>query len=297
MLRAHLAPGASYLNVGHANLSPAVLAALKAVPGLRIAVLIHDTIPLDHPEYQRPDQPARFEALLRATGAFADLVICNSAFTESRARHHLARLGPVPETMVAHLGLDLGLAAPGALPAGVDPAHPRFVVLGTIEPRKNHRLLLEIWARLGSDPDRVPHLHIVGRRGWMNAEVFRILDTAPFMGRTVFEHPALPDAQVAALLRGARGLLFPSHAEGFGLPPLEAAALGVPVICATHPIYSEILGDYPLYLNNADSYSWETAIKAWAGWGNSGNESAARPTGSLPLPAWEAHFARVLARV
>lgn len=72
-----------------------------------------------------------------------------------------------------------------------------------------------------------------------------------------------PDGALISLLQGARALLFPSFAEGFGLPPAEAAALGCPVIANPLPVLQEILGDYPVYLPVSDDYAWlETIMQA-----------------------------------
>ena len=101
----------------------------------------------------------------------------------------------VPIT-VSPLGIDVG-AAPLSVPRS---EKPYFVVLGTIEPRKNHKLLLDIWERmhLKMDESRIPELRIIGARGWRNEEVFNRLDHSPMMGRTVFELGPLSDRDAKA---------------------------------------------------------------------------------------------------
>jgi len=165
MLALFLPKGTFYLNVGHSNLTQEGLEAWKQV-GSKISVLIHDTIPLDFPKYQRPGTPAQFEAKLRRVAACADLVICNSRQTQDDVRRWFGQWGYQVNTLVAYLGVDLPKAAVGALPEGIDPSHPFFVTLGTIEPRKNHTLLLDVWEALSQEtsPDELPHLYIVGTR-------------------------------------------------------------------------------------------------------------------------------------
>jgi glycosyltransferase involved in cell wall biosynthesis len=96
----------------------------------------------------------------------------------------------------------------------------------------------------------------------------------------------LPDGAVASLLLGARALLFPSLAEGFGLPLVEAAALGTPVIASDLPVIREVLGDYPVYLDPVDSYPWMETVKTLA-------LSQTRQTALTP-PTWRDHFNTVL---
>jgi len=128
----------------------------------------------------------------------------------------------------------------------------------------------------------IPRLVLAGARGWPNAEVFRRLDSLPFMGQTVLECPGLSDGAVAALMDRARALLFPSLAEGFGLPPAEALAAGLPVIAAPLAALRETLGDAPTYIPADDPESWLTAILAAAA-------TPARRAPS-PLPTWDSHF-------
>ncbi len=286
MLGRHLPKGFAYLNVGHSNLTERTLGGMHRGGAGRIAVLIHDVIPLDYPQYQRPGTPQAFRAKLQRVRAHADLVIYNSADTRARAEARMRDWGPLPAGVVAHLGVEL--PAPGKLPPGIDPARPYFVVLGTIEPRKGHDLLLDIWEEMGAD---APGLVICGARGWTNRAVFDRLDRLP-PGGPVRELNGLDDGQIAAVLQHARGLLFPSRAEGFGLPPVEAAALGVPVISTDLPSVREILGNIPVYLKESERYQWLSTVKTLSK-GNGVPHEAGQDAGVAP-PSWKDHFNIVL---
>lgn len=283
MLRRHLPEGFRYLNLGHANLTPRVFAAVHAVPGARAGVLVHDVIPLDHPDLSRLGIPEVFARKMTAVAVGADLVIHTTAAGRQRDEAQLARLGRVPPGRVARLGMEPPMPDPATVPVGLDLSEPYFVVLGTIEPRKNHSLLLDVWERLPPHPG--PRLFILGGRGWRNEAVFRRLDALPKDGR-VRECRGLPDGAVAAILAGARALLFPSLAEGTGLPALEAAALGVPVICSDLPELREVMGDYAVYLAPSDGYAWSEVIGSIEQAG-----SAYRDRGKgFVLPSWKDHF-------
>jgi glycosyltransferase involved in cell wall biosynthesis len=300
LLRRHLPEGCAYINVGHSNFSDRVAQAVKQGARGRIAVMVHDTIPLDHPLYQTPEAVTRFEHMLRRVRDAADLVLYNSAATRAAAEGYMAAWGGAPEGLVAHLGVELAAPRPEALPRGVPGEGVYFVSVGTLEPRKNHMLLIEIWERLvkQTPPQEMPHLFICGQRGWKNEELFFRLDRSQLMDEYIHELPGLSDGAIAALLENAAGALYPSFAEGYGLPMIEAAAAGVPVVCADLPVYREILGDYPVYASLKDSYLWQRRITALAKakmtGGRAGNEAGGnRDTGITP-PDWHAHFKTVL---
>ncbi|MBV1903498.1 MAG: glycosyltransferase family 4 protein [Marinosulfonomonas sp.] len=291
LLKKHLPNGTEYFNVGHSNLSEKVLVAIKSLLGGRISVLVHDTIPLDFPQFQRPEIPEKFKIKLQAVGAFADRVISTSAVTGDDIRRHLSKWGRVPEMLVAHLGLSPVHDYSGNPHENPPIAQPYFITLGTIEPRKNHTLLLDIWDRLAKSDDPFPGLVIVGRRGWKNQSVFERLDEKP---AGVVELNDLPDRDVWALMSGAAGLLFPSHCEGFGLPAAEAAVMGVPVICSDLPVFREILGNYPVYADVADLYSWETKINNFVHYGKNRNNKKRRTGLDRDQLSWNKHFENVL---
>ncbi|WP_396280061.1 glycosyltransferase family 4 protein [Histidinibacterium aquaticum] len=277
MLRRSIPAGAAYLNLGHSNLTPRTLGAVRSVQNSRLAVFIHDTIPLDFPQYQREGSVERFRQHLDLAGQ-ADIILTSSdAAAQGISRH----LSDPPPIHAAPLGVDLKTPDRSALPGGIETDRPYFVVLGTLEPRKNIGLLLDVWERLGAEP---PLLYLVGRRGWNNEEVFARLD-AGVPGVT--ELPDLSDGAVAALLSGARALLFPSEAEGFGLPLAEAAALGTPVVCGDLAICREVLGEVGIYLPTSDPYPWENTVRTLT-------EQTPPDPPSYAAPTWADHFAVAL---
>ncbi|MFG6594296.1 glycosyltransferase family 4 protein [Sulfitobacter sp. 1A13368] len=282
MLARNLPPGFAYLNVGHSNLTDRVLGAVKQARG-RSAVLIHDVIPLEYPAYQRPGSVAPFRAKIDRVSAQADLVVYNSQDTRQRSEAQMR--GRVPPAVVAHLGVDLPAPDAGELPAGLPPERPYFVVVGTIEPRKNHGFLLDLWQKMGPD---APLLLICGARGWNNSAVFGRLDRLPENG-SAQELANLSDTGLAALVQGAAGMLFPSHAEGFGLPPAEALSLGTRVLCNDLPVLHEVLGDKAVYAPLSEPYSWIRTIEEWAA-----SVPDPRPATTFIAPTWAEHFKTVL---
>ncbi|HRO13641.1 MAG TPA: glycosyltransferase, partial [Paracoccus sp. (in: a-proteobacteria)] len=197
-----------------------------------------------------------------------------------RGRLGIAARAPV---VAAPIGTTLAAPDPGALPAQLDLNHPLFVALGTIEPRKNHAVLLDAWEELARRGGPVPQLVIAGRRGWKNHATFARLDALP-PGGPVLELNGLSDGAVAALLEHSRALLMPSRAEGFGLPLTEAAGRGIPVLSTPLPAAGEILGDHALWLPHDDPRAWADAVAGLA----------AQPPRRLPplaVPMWCDHLA------
>ena len=107
----------------------------------------------------------------------------------------------------------------------------------------------------------------------------------------VIEQNNLTDGQIAALLSRASCMLFPSIAEGFGLPPIEALALGCRVVCADLEVFQELLGNRAVYVSPLDRYLWEKTIKNLAG--SDGLDTKIQFT----PPTWAAHFKTVLTNV
>lgn len=293
MLRSHLPDQVIYLNVGHSNLTDRTLWALRHDISAHIVVLVHDTIPLDFPQHQRAGTPETFRAKLKRVQRFADQIVYNSSDTQLRAEGYMRAWGDVPKGIVAPLGVSIASPEPSGLPISIDVKTPYFVTVGTIEPRKNHALLLDVWESLSESmqPEDVPKLFICGTRGWNNEEVFARLDALP-IDSPITELSGLTDGGLTALIQGAIAMICPSVAEGYGLPPIEAAALGTPVICLDLPVYRETLGDIPVYLKAPDRYLLTNLVQSLSK--GLKVEQKSVPSGGFTPPRWDDHFRLVL---
>ncbi|MEL7343702.1 MAG: glycosyltransferase family 1 protein [Pseudomonadota bacterium] len=272
-LERRLPEGFAYFNVGHSHLTRWNMRALPSEA--RAVLMLHDTIPLDYPDWQRPGQAEVFAKRFKVATQRADTILAPSQASADRIRVHGQADLPV---VVAPLGI-------GAPRASIPPPPgDYFVAIGTLEPRKNFEFLIDIWEHLG---EGAPALHIFGSLGWSFGPLLARFENSEFKDKTIFLHLSEPDEVVQGWLAGAKGLLFPSHAEGFGLPPFEAAQLGVPVIAARLPSLEEHLGDWVIYAPTDNLYQWTHEIQNLAA-----NRRSEQPV--PPLPTWEAHFNTVL---
>lgn len=234
-------------------------------PDVKPVFFVHDLLPIETPEFFRVAEPAQHLLRMRNISRYAAGVIVGSkavarslqAFTEQNGRKELplciAR-PPVSSVFVTPVTAD---------PRLVDKCY--FVVCGTIEPRKNHLMLLNVWRALAArSVARTPKLIIVGKRGWKNENVVDLLERCPALGPHVIEASGLSTPALRRLLAGARALLMPSFAEGFGLPVAEAMAAGIPVIASDIEIFREIGDDALDFIDPLDGLGWLDAIAAYA---------------------------------
>ena len=281
---------AVHLLVSHLQADkPGHIAALKR-QGVKFVPLVHDLIPLTHPEYASPSGVQRHAKRLETFARFADGIIANSNATAADLLPHLPQGPDKLPIITAPLGIETH-APDTNFPV---PAEPYFVCIGTIEPRKNHLLLLNTWRvlqqRLGPN---TPKLVLVGRRGWENENILDMLERCPALVGVVREYQDLPDNSVARLLQGARALLFPSFTEGYGLPLAEALALGVPAICSDLPALREVGGEAPEYLDPLDGLGWRRLILGFTDEDSRVREAQLRRIDRWSLPSWEDHFSLV----
>lgn len=282
--------GWTYLNIGHTGLDAPGLTDWLRKQQWKPVYLVHDLIPISHPEFCRPGESKRHRQRMRTVLDSAAGVIANSAATRDALLEFARReRRPEPPCEVAWL------ASPDEVDAAPVPPgnRPTFVMIGTIEGRKNHLLLLHLWERLAKELEpATPKLVLIGQRGWEADEVFALLDRSPRLKGYVRELGRCDDATMLGWLDQARALLMPSFIEGFGIPVIEALQRGVPVIASDLPVFREIAGDIPLYLDPLDGQGWEAAIRAYCGDApDRARQLAAMP--SFRTPTWDDHFAKV----
>jgi glycosyltransferase involved in cell wall biosynthesis len=285
-LRGRLTPppqGDIYLNVSHSGLEQADLLPGLAARGVAPVVMLHDLIPITHPEFCGPGARERHERRVQSALRNAALVLANSQATRQDLTRYAEGLGGCETPIqVAPLGVESAFLDPAATGKSL---RPYFVCVGTIEARKNLAFLLTLWRRLVERMgEGAPHLVLVGRRGWENEAVIDHLERSPAACSRVHEITDLTDAQVAALIAGSRALLGPSLAEGFDLPVMEALTMGAPVIASDIPVHRELAKNATL-IDPLDGPGWLSAIE---------KACRARPVGRpRALQTWEKHFSIV----
>lgn len=282
--------GQIYLNVGHTGLDDESLIAWIARHGLRAVHLIHDLIPIEAPEFCRPGEDERHMRRMAHALVSASGIIGNSQATLDSLCHFAGRHGlPRPAMVAAWLAGD---TLPFDAPA-LQEKRPFFVVLGTIEGRKNHLLLLQLWKRLVERMgDDTPRLMLIGQRGWEAESTFAMLDRCPTLRDAVIERGRCDDDELAGLLKGARALLMPSFTEGFGMPVVEALRLGTPVIASDLSVFREIAGTIPTFIAAHDGVAWERAILDFCGASPERVRQVSAMSG-YRAPSWSSHFATI----
>jgi glycosyltransferase involved in cell wall biosynthesis len=281
-----------YLLVSHHHLEKRRLIAwLKQQGGARFVCLIHDLIPIEFPEYALPGQDDKHRRRIETAASLADAVIVNSTVTREAFQPYLERAGRKPPVLVAPFGIDLP-----AMPVDASPPvkPPYFVCVGTIEARKNHLLLLNLWRQLVDElGGAAPRLVLIGQRGWETENAVDMLERCPALCGVVLEYDKLPDAELTRLVRGAQALLLPSFAEGFGFPLVEALALGVPALCSDLPALRENGGSVAEFFDPLDGPGWRAAVVDYSQTPSPRREAQLRRLAEWTPPRWEDHFAAI----
>jgi glycosyltransferase involved in cell wall biosynthesis len=262
-----LPSGARYINVSHFGLAiPGAFEWLASRPDVKAIFFIHDMLPFETPEYFHATEYARHQTRMRNLARRGAGAIVSTEIMKVALRTHLNGLGrhdlpiltaplPVAPIFTQESPPDEELSA-----------RPYFIQCGTIEPRKNHLMILHVWRELVARHGRAaPKLLVVGARGWENENILDLLDRSPSLRDHVLEVSGLPTPVLRRLMGNARALLMPSFAEGFGLPVAEANAAGVRVIASDIPVFHEIAADSFLPLSPIDGKGWLGAIEDLCG--------------------------------
>ena len=285
-----------YLHVSHTQLDQKSRFQWLGDNAVAATFFIHDTIPIDCPEYCSPGSYERHVERLRTVSEAGSLVIVNSAFTARSLHGNLSLLNMrIPEIEVNPLGIDQVFLARDALDAA-QASIPYFVCVGTIEPRKNLSFLLLVWRRLVERlGTSAPRLVFIGRRGWENENVVDILDRSRFLAPYLAEISDLTDAGLASLIAGAQALVAPSLVEGFGLPVVESMAVGTPVLASDILAHREVGGDFIDYLDPIDGLGWVDAIEAFSAPGSAVRAARVERLAAYRPVEWRQHVGTTMA--
>ncbi|MCX6072955.1 MAG: glycosyltransferase family 1 protein [Campylobacterales bacterium] len=283
--------GKIMFNIGHMGLDreeyPHVIKKMEVKP----IFMVHDLIPIHYPEYGRVGEKERHIRRINCVLDTATAIVTNSQATLNELRVYSdAQNKPTPYAIAALLGTLVLTKEQCNAPLKV----PYFVILGTIEGRKNHLLLLNIWRNLVDTlGDETPILVIIGQRGWECENVIDLLDRCDKLKNYVIEIPRCSDEMLSAYLHHTCALLFPSFVEGYGMPLAEALSIGVPVLASDLGVFREIAGDIPEYIDSLDGKRWKEMIIEYARSNSSKRQDQIERIKKLELPTWEYHFNQV----
>ncbi len=256
-------------------------------------VTIHDLTFFDHPEWHEASKVKWFRAAMRHSVAHAAAIVCVSEMTAARLRELLSP--PCPVVVVPH-GVDHARFTADEPRPGADGEvlerlgldRPYLLHLGTLEPRKGIADLVAAFDRLAGD-DPSLELVLAGGAGWKAEPVLASVAAAPWRER-IRRLGYVADGDVPALLRRARAVVYPSLAEGFGLPALEALACGAPLVTTSGTPMAEVAGASALLVAPGEPLALAAAIGAALSSDTAGERERRRADG-LAIAArytWEA---------
>lgn len=238
--------------------------------GAFVVFYIHDLIPVTYPQYCDPIKTREFEQFINQLPTLADAVLTNSKATQDDLsewmKSHLLSINSIG-VRVAYLGVDKKETQPSARAEVVgflSSSSPVFMMVSTIEPRKNHDYLLDVFETLWHD-DVSAKLLIVGRVGGDVDSLMMRIEKLVQSGKALMILHDVSDSELSYAYQHATALVFPSFAEGFGLPIIESLSSGLPVIVSDISAHREIAGSFGMYVDPtrpADMISWIKDIVA-----------------------------------
>ena len=269
----------------HANFFP--LAEQLKRDGVGIISVIYDLIPLTHPQFCDAGLVKIFNDWFDWIARTADGYVAISTTIRDQVREEmLRRIGAQQVEQrwfdYFHLGSELDLSDAGAevdraLLQMFKTAEPVFLMVSTIEPRKNHAYLLDAFERAWATGSTA-RLCIVGKIGWKCDALVERIRKHPELNRRLFMYNSLSDRSLEHAYSHATALVFPSYVEGFGLPLVEAMQRGLPAMASDIPVFREIGGDYMAYFDLADPQSLTDLV--------TGMEHSGKFPAALSLEQW-----------
>lgn len=272
--------------------------------GVRLYFVMYDLLPMRRPDFFPEWLQPVFSAWFEVVVSLADGVVCISRavaddlIAELR-RLHPSRLRPLNVGAFA-LGSDLrnslpttGMDADAVTFLRKTAGRTRLLMVGTVEPRKGHGQVLDAFEVLwnqGSDACLV----VVGKPGWMVDQLVERLRGHPETGRRLFWFPRASDELLEALYRDATGLLMASEGEGYGLPLVEAARHGLPILCRDLPVFREVAGEHAFYFSADDGVALAETIGQWLALAADGHLP---DSSAIPSVSWQDSARSLLATV
>jgi glycosyltransferase involved in cell wall biosynthesis len=271
--------------------------------GVRTGALVYDLIPLQHPEWWPSSFRVAFGNWLDVVVRHVDLLVAIShsvALDLERFRSTLAPGRRAPNQAIAwfHLGHDLDpiqddVTIRPSLRALFASGGPVLLNVGWIDPRKNQLVLFDALTRL-SDSGLQARLLLVGKLGIGSGPILERLERDAALASMVTVIHDLSDAELDFALRSSRALVYPSLAEGFGLPLVEALSRGLPAFVSDIPVFRELAGEFAVFFDPSDPEQMAAQLSAFL---RDGSYPVLRPQAEFHWPTWQESVTMLMDRL
>lgn len=234
--------------------------------GCLVGCVVHDIIPISHPQFCQQSLIQSFTNWQLAATDNCDFYISNSRTTSACFYNYIKKQTPskIRDNFIFdsfHLGADFSSVKSGTAIDNeklnqlfLDENSNRiYIMVGTIEPRKNHRHIIDTFHKLW-EQGSVSKLCIIGKVGWLCDETIKCIRDSKYFGSRLFMFNGVSDEELAFIYSKSEALIFASFMEGFGLPIVEALMNGLKVFASDIPIHREVGKDYCSYFSLNDSY-------------------------------------------
>ncbi|MGD9685630.1 MAG: glycosyltransferase family 4 protein [Desulfobacter sp.] len=235
--------------------------------GLKVIMLIYDIIAITHDNVFEPGYRRNFEECLKKYLPIVNGIVSISKSALTDIAVYVSKVNSTIKYDYFYLGADFSSSKSTDTPIRHElryalSAANTYLMVGTIEPRKNHTYAMrafELLWREGSDVS----LCIVGRKGWMCDDVIAHITSSRQFGSRLFFFDDANDDELEFCYENAKALLIMSIVEGFGLPLVEAMHYGKTVFASDIPVFREIGKEYPIYCDIGTPQSLANAIRLY----------------------------------
>ena len=266
--------------------------------GVSVRFVVYDLLPVQYPQFFVPHAALGFTSWLETIAEF-DAAICISRSTRDALDSWLRQESTPDRPCLRwfHLGADVEQTLPSkGLPDSAGQLlvslrrTPGFLMVGTLEPRKGHSQVLDAFEHLWHDGHDL-QLIIVGKQGWMSTELAQHLRNHPEAGRRLHWLEGVSDECLDLLYQSSAALIAASYAEGYGLPLVEAARHGCPILARDIPVFREVAEDHAYYFSGQTGHELALAVLRWLEQRRLGREPA---SSRMHLLTWRQSAANLL---